>query len=245
MIEIVRAIGMCTLQDLGAHGRMHEAVPPGGALIRETCTLANRRARNRDDALAIEICGRITLTSDRDLECATSERAFTLSSGSSITIESTQRRAEYLAVRGGLAGARTLLCAGGRVLRSGDRIDVGTEDVHERALFDFSLRDIRVIPGPDALDLDVFFSRPWRIHGSSNRIGTRLEGATIPNADIQARSRPMTIGAIEVTREGQPIVLGPEHPTTGGYAILGVIASDDLGPFFARPLGSEVRFSRT
>jgi allophanate hydrolase subunit 2 len=52
----------------------------------------------------------------------------------------------------------------------------------------------------------------------------------------------MVRGAIEVPRDGQPIVLGPEHPTTGGYPVIGVIASEDLGRFFATGVGRQVRF---
>jgi 5-oxoprolinase (ATP-hydrolysing) subunit C len=46
-----------------------------------------------------------------------------------------------------------------------------------------------------------------------------------------------------VPRDGQPIVLGPEHPTTGGYPVIAVIASADLGRFFATRLGGIVRFT--
>lgn len=55
-------------------------------------------------------------------------------------------------------------------------------------------------------------------------------------------TRPMVRGAIEVPRDGMPIVLGPEHPTTGGYPVIGVIASDNLDRFFAIRLGGTVRF---
>ena len=53
----------------------------------------------------------------------------------------------------------------------------------------------------------------------------------------------MVQGALEVPRDGQPIVLGPEHPTTGGYPIIAVIASAELGRFHAIRLGGSVRFT--
>ena len=52
----------------------------------------------------------------------------------------------------------------------------------------------------------------------------------------------MVRGAIEVARDGAPIVLGPDHPTTGGYPIVAVIAHTDLGAFFAIRLTGTVRF---
>ena len=54
----------------------------------------------------------------------------------------------------------------------------------------------------------------------------------------------MVRGAIEVPASGVPIVLGPEHPTTGGYPLIGVVKSADLDRFFATPLGARVRFVR-
>jgi allophanate hydrolase subunit 2 len=107
---------------------------------------------------------------------------------------------------------------------------------------------VRVIPGPDGKDfspdaIDALVSAPYRILPSSDRVGTRLEGPPIPRADgAIERSRPMVRGAIEVPPDGKPIVLGPEHPTTGGYPLLAVIAAADLGRFFSIPLGGTVRF---
>jgi allophanate hydrolase subunit 2 len=53
----------------------------------------------------------------------------------------------------------------------------------------------------------------------------------------------MVLGAIEVPRDGKPIVLGPEHPTTGGYPIVAVVARDDLAALFSIRLGGRVRFT--
>lgn len=122
-------------------------------------------------------------------------------------------------------------------------------DSHERAS-ETAETAVRVIAGPDldafASDaLDVLVGTTWRISSSSNRVGTRLEGIPIARrVEYVEQSRPMVIGAIEVPRDGTPIVLGPEHPTTGGYPILAVIAFDDLDVFHAIPLGGRVRFRR-
>jgi allophanate hydrolase subunit 2 len=101
-----------------------------------------------------------------------------------------------------------------------------------------------VIAGPDAFAPDALAaltSAPYRISPDSDRVGTRLVGPTIPQSPGEA-SRPMVRGAIEIPRDGAPIVLGPEHPTTGGYPVLAVVASADLGRLFAVRLGGVVRF---
>ena len=40
---------------------------------------------------------------------------------------------------------------------------------------------------------------------------------------------PMVRGAIQVTPSGEPVVLGPDHPTTGGYPVVGVVIAADQG----------------
>jgi allophanate hydrolase subunit 2 len=52
----------------------------------------------------------------------------------------------------------------------------------------------------------------------------------------------MVGGAIEVTGRGDAIVLGPDHPTTGGYPVLAVVVVASLGTLGARPVGAAVRF---
>lgn len=52
----------------------------------------------------------------------------------------------------------------------------------------------------------------------------------------------MVEGAIEVTPAGL-VVLGPDHPTTGGYPVIGVVAAASLPRLFARPPGARVTFA--
>jgi allophanate hydrolase subunit 2 len=111
----------------------------------------------------------------------------------------------------------------------------------------FATKPIRVVAGPDrhafAPDaLAALVSAPYRISPTSDRVGTRLVGPDLPRTAAPERTRPMVCGALEIPRDGQPIVLGPEHPTTGGYPILAVIVDDDLDRFFAIRIGGEVAF---
>jgi 5-oxoprolinase (ATP-hydrolysing) subunit C len=180
-----------------------------------------------------------------------------LRAGDTLTIASEPRRVAYLALRGGvdaplvLGGRGTQLSAGlGAALRSGDRLaPAGVSEVDQPIAGFVDHGAIRVIPGPDAAAfasdaLDILVGAPYRILPTSDRVGTRLGGASILRATTTDSSRPMVRGAIEVPRDGQPIVLGPEHPTTGGYPVVAVIAHADLGRFFATRLGGFVRFTR-
>ena len=108
---------------------------------------------------------------------------------------------------------------------------------------------IRVVIGPDQERfvpdaVATLFREPFTLSPASNRSGSRLFGPRLLHlpGDAHARSTPMVAGAIEVPSSGDPIVLGPDHPTTGGYPVLGVVLRADLGRFHARPVGAAIRF---
>lgn len=260
---VVRALGLVTVQDLGRPGRMHEAVPPGGALVRDRLIAANRALRNPDGAPAIEVLGELVIRAERALEVATdTSAARTLAAGDELVVASEPRRVAYLAIRGGVAaplvfgGHGALLCAGlGGLIRAGQRFDSANLDdvvaprAAARAPTASAEPPIRLVDGPDPESftpqaLELLLSSEYRILPSSNRVGTRLDGPALPRTGAPEVSRPMVIGAIEVPRDGKPIVLGPEHPTTGGYPIIAVVASGDLGRLFSIRLGGTVRFAR-
>jgi len=46
-----------------------------------------------------------------------------------------------------------------------------------------------------------------------------------------------------VPPSGQPILLGPDHPTTGGYPVIAVVHSEDLWQLGQLRPGEAVRFS--
>lgn len=262
---VARALGLVTVQDLGRPGRMHEAVPPGGALVADRLIAANRAARNPDDAPALEVLGQLTIRADQPIAVATDTAGLSeLAAGGELVVASEPRRVAYVAVRGGIAaplvlgGRGALLCAGlGGLVRAGQAFELaGLAEVAaprtRRATADFGMRGeppVRLVAGPDPTSflpgaLELLLASEYRILPSSNRVGTRLDGPALPRSDAPEVSRPMVLGAIEVPRDGKPIVLGPEHPTTGGYPIVAVVARADLGRLFSIRLGGTVRFTR-
>jgi allophanate hydrolase subunit 2 len=254
-----RVTGLVTIQDLGRPGRMHEALPPAGALVPELLVAANRAARNPDHAPALEVFGQLVVRTERDEQViAVDGEPRILRAGEELVVTSEPRRVAYLAARGGFAaplvlgGRATQLSAGiGASIRTGAQLALATEPDIARALEPFDdTPPVRVVPGPD-LDafapdaFDRFVATPYRISPRSDRVGTRLEGRAIQRrADRAERSRPMVRGAIEVPGDGMPIILGPEHPTTGGYPILAVIAHADLGRCFAIRIGGMLALTR-
>jgi KipI family sensor histidine kinase inhibitor len=111
-------------------------------------------------------------------------------------------------------------------------------------------RELRVVVGPDldwfppGLEARLRSSHLVVAH-SSDRVGTRLvpAGASPPleRAGGEIASRGMVVGAVQVLPSGDAVVLGPDHPTLGGYPLAAVVISADrhvLGQ--CRP-GDEVR----
>jgi len=83
----------------------------------------------------------------------------------------------------------------------------------------------------------------WRVGSASNRVGIRLEGPPLPRLDRgELLSEGVVTGAIQVPASGQPIVLGPDHPTTGGYPVIAVVLAADLPLAAQLAPGANVRF---
>ena len=107
---------------------------------------------------------------------------------------------------------------------------------------------LRVLIGPQEQSfekegLEVFLREPYRVSPESDRRGIRLEGPKI--AHRQSPDVPpegTALGGIQVPRDGQPIVLGPDRPVTGGYAKIATVIGADF-PLLARAAaGAVVRF---
>ena len=67
------------------------------------------------------------------------------------------------------------------------------------------------------------------VGSESNRIGLRLEGEPIRwKGKEQLPSEGMVLGGVQVPPNGQPVVFLHDHPTTGGYPVVGVVVPEDL-----------------
>src|SRR5262249_21312753 len=109
------------------------------------------------------------------------------------------------------AGAR-LPCRGGRI--HGRRVRVGQAWIRpdEAAL-------LHVLEGPQAswFNAGEFYGPPFVVTPASNRMGLRLHGRPLTMPDRELISEPVCPGTVQVTRDGQCIVLGVDGQTIGGY----------------------------
>jgi antagonist of KipI len=158
----------------------------------------------------------------------------------------------YLAAAGGVQsevwmGSRSAYPAAGlgRRLAEGDRLPLQPPSSDAFLLAGRSLPArlrppytsrplIRVVPGPHAgrfqpVSWETFLAGSYAVSPQSDRMGYRLNGPSLAHqrgADLV--SQGMVLGEIQVPGDGQPIVMMPDHPTTGGYACIAVVARADL-----------------
>jgi len=128
----------------------------------------------------------------------------------------------------------------GRALRAGDRICAGgiaappaaeTPGPGFRTVDDVTT--LRVIPGPQddhftAAATRRFLSADYLVHATSDRVGCRLEGPPLAHAGpSEIVSDGMVPGCVQVPPDGQPIIMGPDSPTTGGYPKIATVITAD------------------
>jgi biotin-dependent carboxylase-like uncharacterized protein len=169
----------------------------------------------------------------------------------------------YVALAGGVAaqavlGSRSrdvLSGLGPPPLRDGDRLPLGDPPPAPAAPVDVAPQpappeelSLTLWDGPRrdrlaAEGVEMLRSRAWRVASASNRIGLRMEGPALPLASrAELRSEPLVTGAVQVPPDGLPVIFLRDHPTTGGYPVIGVIDPDELAACAQARPGTPVRF---
>lgn len=86
----------------------------------------------------------------------------------------------------------------------------------------------------------------WVVDPASDRTGVRLGGPVLARAaDVQGLELPseaMVPGAVQVPPNGQPIILGPDCGTTGGYPVVAVVRERSMADVAQLRPGQRVRF---
>ncbi len=107
---------------------------------------------------------------------------------------------------------------------------------------------LEVSPGPHLQRfptgaMDLLLAGEFSVSALSNRVGSRLDGPKIPREGQDlALPAPMRRGAIQVTTDGTPIVLGPDHPITGGYPVPAMLSANAQSEFARLRPGAKLRF---
>jgi len=112
-------------------------------------------------------------------------------------------------------------------------------------------RPIRVCTGTHFPQLDnaarrALFATQFLIGVDSNRVGYRLEGASLALREpLELISEGVVPGTLQLPPGGTPIVLMAEAPTSGGYPRIAQVIGVDLPRLAQRRPGDPVRFAET
>jgi biotin-dependent carboxylase-like uncharacterized protein len=152
----------------------------------------------------------------------------------------------YVSIRGGIMvaavlGSRsydTLSGIGPEPLMPGDVLPIGQPlgeplvDVAPVAAPPLGDVTLELTPGPrsDWLEgLDALTRPVWQVSAASDRVGVRLDGASLARAaGFEGRELPsegVVRGAVQLPADGRPVLFLADHPVTGGYPVVGVLTS--------------------
>ena len=268
----VLAPGLCSLLvDAGRPGCRALGVPVGGAADRAAWHLGNALVGNPPDAVALEVTlAGPTLRADHPTRAVLFGAPFEPKrNGSPVPAGVTFRLApgDVLAVGGCPAGVRAYLCVGGgfdgpAVLGSRTGLDpVAAGDVlrcaESAGVVGRSLPAataagllgpadaLRALDGPQAdWFAPGFFGRAYTVSPASDRMGVRLVGDPLDRRPGELASEPVAPGAVQVTNDGRPVVLGADGQTIGGYPKVAHVIRVDLDAVAQLRPGDRVRFER-
>jgi biotin-dependent carboxylase-like uncharacterized protein len=83
----------------------------------------------------------------------------------------------------------------------------------------------------------------FTVASASNRIALRTEGPALERAvHLELPSEGLVLGSVQVPPNGHPLVFLADHPTTGGYPVIGVVPVADLAAAAQARPGTGVRF---
>jgi antagonist of KipI len=252
------------------HGRPRTrslGVPVGGAADRFSLAVGNALVGNPPDAAALEVSlAGPTLQGDAPLACVlygapfetwTDQRrltagvTFTLQPGERLHIGGTpEGMRAYFCVRGGIdspviLGSRSSLAP----LNAGDRLAAPMGTIAGRAVRiergeKQSPAVLRTLPGAQEDWFPVGLRGAFEVSPASDRMGLRLRGEPLPFPSREMVSEPVCPGTVQVTRDGQCIILGVDGQTIGGYPKIAQVIGADLERVGQLRPGETVAFQR-
>ncbi|WP_025272695.1 biotin-dependent carboxyltransferase family protein [Haloglycomyces albus] len=91
---------------------------------------------------------------------------------------------------------------------------------------------------------DLLSHGEWRVSEHSNRVGLRLDGPALEHSrSDELPSEGIVTGSLQLPPNGKPVLFGPDHPTTGGYPVVGVVDRSGIAAAAQARPGTRVRFA--
>lgn len=271
-VRVLEAGPLTTIQDRGRFGYGHLGVPRAGALDSVAAGRANLAVGNDLERAVLEILlGPFEIevlaamaVAVTGAQCGVRVNGRPTAAGAALSLREGDRlRIDvattgiriYLAFAGGIEvpavlGSRstdTVAWVGPARIAGGEVLPVGERQGSPRNAGPVlpPRQDVvlRYRPGPR----DGWFAAgpdgAYRVSPDSDRMGLRLRGEPLRRTrEGELLSEGVVLGGIQVPPDGQPVVFLNDHPTTGGYPVVGVVVPDDLPACGQLAPGATVRF---
>lgn len=254
--------------DLGRPATRSLGVPIGGAADRRSFVLGNALVGNSSAAAALEFTlkgphlraecdiGGVIFGAPFDAFIGARRveigKSFTLHAGDELRIGGTARGARaYLCVPGGFDAPVVLGSRSGLAnLQAGDALACPVSRLPGRFCPEIMPRlpeGCTPIPALAGLQASwfraaEFFEQEFTVQPASNRMGIRLSGKPLPMPARELASEPVAPGAVQVTNDGQCIILGIDGQTIGGYPKIAHVIQAGLDTLAQLRPGDRVRF---
>jgi antagonist of KipI len=253
--------------DFGRPASRSLGVPVGGAADRFALALGNALVGNPPNTPALEITlAGPTVRAEADVACVVYGAPFDLAGprpGLRARTTFTLRRSEELHVGGTARDVRAYLCVAGgfagpvvlgsrsalEPVHAGDELPCAESGIAGRFIrphlaWNSEPAVLRALPGPQAewFRPEQFYGQEFLVTPETNRMGLRLEGEPLTVPARELLSEPVCPGAVQVTGNGQCVVLGVDGQTIGGYPKIAQVITVDLDKLGQLRPGARVRF---
>ncbi|MGE5277623.1 MAG: 5-oxoprolinase subunit PxpB [Acidobacteriota bacterium] len=272
VFRVVKPGVFTSVQGMPQVHRGASGLPPGGAFDEGALASGNARLGNAPGTGALEMTllgpelevlsevgacvSGASMALERNGVFQRAESPIRLASGDRLRFAPARSGTRaYLCVEGGLQapgrlGLTRRLESGHILMRGGGkRQDAVTGPERSAPIGADGAVVLRVVLDPrrdrlfDSRAVDNFLSTAFRVSSTSDRRGIRLEGSAVEGVgSLEMPPEGTALGTIQVPPDGQPILLGPDRPVTGGYARLGTVIAADWARIVQAPPGRTVRF---
>lgn len=257
------------LVDRGRPGSRSLGVPVGGAADSFALAIGNGLVGNKADAAALEInLSGPTLEAQCELTCVLwgalfelyrngwplrQSYTFNLEPGDVVRIGGCNAGARaYFCVSGGFKAPSILSSKSALVpLRAADTLSCPPSKSRCRSVrgpweWNREPLGLRVLGGSQSawFSMDEFLDQVYGVVPASNRMGLRLMAKPLTQTPKEIVSEPVCPGTVQVTRDGQCIVLGVDGQTIGGYPKIAQVISADLDKLGQLRAGDKFRFQQ-
>lgn len=231
--------------DLPAAAAANRAVgnSPGEPLLE--CTLVGPRLRMERSAVMSWYGAAAAITINGDI--VREPRQFSVGQGDIVEIGQIAGMRGYLAFGGGLVDSAGRFQVSPGLLATVLHQQIRLRSTSSRlGVLERGERDVlRVIAGPHEVDANLLIelvSLEWRAGSQLDRTGIRLSATASPKeVPVGVRSSGMQFGTIQLHPNGDLVVLGPDHPITGGYLQPFTLVSSDRWKLAQLTPGDAVR----